>query len=377
MAPMEVQPSLSVTDGRTVIDVRNPDEVAEGMLPGAVAAPLDVLLDRVAEIAEPGDPLLVYCQVGLRSLKAVEVLREAGYPESVSLAGGVEAWRRYGLPWNTSAEQPEMARYQRHLRLQEVGKAGQQRLLDASVLVLGAGGLGSPAALYLAAAGVGRIGLVDADRVDLSNLQRQIMHTTSRIGEPKVTSGAETLTALNPEISIETHQTRFGAGNALGLLADYDVVIDGADNFPTRYLLNDAALITRTPVVHGSVFRFEGQVSVFQPYEGPCYRCLFPEPPPPEAAPNCAEAGVLGVLPGIIGTMQATEAIKLILGIGEPLIGTLLYYDSLAQSTEHLRLRQNPECRACADPDRPPPLVEYDHLCRPITEPPPRSFGPI
>lgn len=363
---MEVQPSLSVTDGRVVVDVRNPDEMAEGMLPGASAAPLDVLMDRIGEIAEPGDPILVYCQVGLRSLTAVEQLRKAGYEHSVSLAGGVEAWKRYGLPWDVPADQGEMARYQRHLRLNEVGKAGQQKLLDASVLILGAGGLGSPAALYLAAAGVGRIGLIDADRVDLSNLQRQVIHTSSRIGEPKVESGAKTISELNPEITVEPHQARFGADNAVQLLSRYDVVIDGADNFPTRYLLNDASLITKTPVVHGSVFRFEGQASVFSPYNGPCYRCLFPEPPPPEAAPNCAEAGVLGVLPGIIGTMQAAEAIKMILGIGEPLIGTLLYYDSLAQTTEHLRLRRNPNCSACSDPDSPPELVEYDHLCRPV-----------
>ncbi len=363
---MEVQPTLSVTDGRRVIDVRNPDETSEGMIPGAVAMPLDVLMDRIADIADPVDPLLVYCQVGLRSLKAVELLRSAGYASSVSLAGGVEAWRRHGLPWDTPSEQPEMARYQRHLRLHEVGKSGQLKLLESSVLVLGAGGLGSPAALYLAAAGIGRIGLVDADRVDLSNLQRQVMHTTAMIGEPKVVSGARTLAGLNPEITLETHEYRFSADNAIGLLNDYDIVIDGADNFPTRYLLNDASLITRTPVVHGSVFRFEGQASVFKPYEGPCYRCLFPTPPPPEAAPNCAEAGVLGVLPGMVGTMQATEALKLILGIGEPLIGTLLYYDSLDQTVERFKLRRNPDCIACSDEQNPPPLVEYDHLCRPM-----------
>lgn len=365
---MEVQPSLSVTDGRTIIDVRNPDETTEGMIPGAVSVPLDDLMNRIADVASPGDPLLVYCQVGLRSLKAAELLREAGYGESVSLAGGVDAWRRYGLPWSTPEHQPEMARYQRHLRLQEVGSAGQEKLLDSSVLVLGAGGLGSPAALYLAAAGVGRIGLVDADRVDLSNLQRQVLHTTARVGEPKVQSGARTLNDLNPEIAVESHETRFSAENAIDLLTRYDVVIDGADNFPTRYLLNDASLITRTPVVHGSVFRFEGQASVFQPYEGPCYRCLFPHPPPPEAAPNCAEAGVLGVLPGIIGTLQATEAIKLLLRIGTSLVGTLLYYDSLEQTMERFRIRRNPDCIACSDPSEPPALVEYDHLCRPMTD---------
>ena len=336
------------------------------MLPGAVSAPLDVLIDRIGDLARPNEPLLVYCQVGIRSLQAVAMLKQAGYENAVSLAGGVDAWKRHGLGWDAPSQPQEFARYQRHLRLDEVGKAGQQKLLDSSVLILGAGGLGSPAALYLAAAGIGRIGLVDADRVDLSNLQRQVIHTTAMVGEPKVLSGAKTLADLNPDIEVETHQVRFSAENALDLLNQYDVVIDGADNFPTRYLLNDASLITRTPVIHGSVFRFEGQASVFSPYNGPCYRCLFPEPPPPEAAPNCSEAGVLGVLPGIIGTMQATEAIKLILGIGEPLIGTLLYYDSLAQTTEHLRLRRNPDCAACADPSSPPQLVEYDHLCQPI-----------
>jgi molybdopterin/thiamine biosynthesis adenylyltransferase len=248
--------------------------------------------------------------------------------------------------------------------LPEVGDDGQMKLLGAKVLVVGAGGLGSPAALYLAAAGVGTIGIIDSDVVDASNLQRQILHNLERIGRPKVESARETLTALNPDVKIEPYRERLTADNVLEIMAGYDVVVDGADNFPTRYLVNDASLHLRVPVVHGSIFRFEGQATVFTPYAGPCYRCLFPMPPAPEFAPNCAEAGVLGVLPGIIGSLQAMEAIKILLGIGDTLTGRLLTYDSLDQEFQTLRIERDPGCPACANEDRLPRLVDYDETCQ-------------
>jgi molybdopterin/thiamine biosynthesis adenylyltransferase len=255
-------------------------------------------------------------------------------------------------------------RYHRHLLLPEVGEAGQQKLLESKVLLLGAGGLGSPAALYLAAAGVGTLGIVDMDVVDASNLQRQILHNMDRVGERKVDSAKKTLTDLNPDVDVVTYDVRFGADNVLDIIDGYDVVIDGTDNFPTRYLLNDASLLKRVPVVHGSIFRFEGQVTVFKPYDGPCYRCLLPEPPPPELAPSCAEAGVLGVLPGIVGSLQALEAIKLVLGLGDPLIGRLLAYDALETSFRNFRVRRDPTCPACGEGAQ-IVIAEYDDLCLP------------
>ena len=267
------------------------------------------------------------------------------------MAGGFGQWKNEDRPWITpavlTAEQRD--RYKRHILLPEVGEAGQQKLLESKVLLLGAGGLGSPAALYLAAAGVGTLGIVDMDVVDASNLQRQILHNTDRIGERKVDSAKKTLTLLNPDVNVVTHDVRLGADNMLDIIDGYDVVLDGTDNFPTRYLLNDASLLKRIPVVHGSIFRFEGQVTVFKPYEGPCYRCLLPEPPPPELAPSCAEAGVLGVLPGIIGSIQALETIKILLDLGDPLIGRLLAYDALEQSFRNFKVRRDPTCPACGE----------------------------
>ncbi|MBT8203637.1 MAG: molybdopterin-synthase adenylyltransferase MoeB, partial [Acidimicrobiia bacterium] len=284
-----------------------------------------------------------------------------------SLAGGVERWKREGRRWDTplTLRPDQRSRYSRHLLLPEVGEEGQGRLLDARVMLVGAGGLGSPAALYLAAAGVGTLGIVDHDVVDVSNLQRQVLHGTDRIGSPKVESARETIRALNPDVEVVAYKERFSADNAVELVSGYDVVIDGADNFPTRYLLNDASLHARTPVVHGSVFRFEGQATVFSPYAGPCYRCLSATPPPAELAPSCAEAGVLGVVPGIIGSIQALEAIKLILHIGEPLIGTLLIFDALDGEFRRLRFNRDPNCPACADESAPPVIVEYDEYCVP------------
>ncbi|HYL51833.1 MAG TPA: molybdopterin-synthase adenylyltransferase MoeB, partial [Acidimicrobiia bacterium] len=280
--------------------------------------------------------------------------------------GGFGRWKNEGRPWITPATlTPEQRnRYHRHILLPEVGEEGQQKLLEAKVLLLGAGGLGSPAALYLAAAGVGTLGIVDMDVVDASNLQRQILHNMERIGDRKVDSAKKTLTAINPDVDVVTYDVRFGADNILDIIDGYDVIVDGTDNFPTRYLLNDASLLKRIPVVHGSIFRFEGQVTVFDPYNGPCYRCLLPEPPPPELAPSCAEAGVLGVLPGIIGSIQALEAIKLILGLGDPLRGRLLAYDALEQSFRSFKVRRDPTCPACGE-DAHIVIAEYDDLCLP------------
>ena len=282
------------------------------------------------------------------------------------MAGGFNRWKNEGRAWSTprtlSAEQRN--RYQRHLLLPEVGEEGQMKLLDSKVLLLGAGGLGSPAALYLAAAGVGTLGIVDMDVVDESNLQRQILHNIDRIGERKVDSAKKTLVALNPDVNVVTYDVRLGADNVLDVIDGYDVIVDGTDNFPTRYLVNDASLLKKIPVVHGSIFRFEGQATVFAPYVGPCYRCLIPEPPPPELAPSCAEAGVLGVLPGIIGSIQAMEAIKVILGLGDPLIGRLLAYDAQEESFRTFKVGRDPACPACG-PDAEIVIAEYDEHCMP------------
>ena len=312
----------------------------------------------------------------MRSAFAAKTLTEMGYADVVSVAGGFNKWKDEGREWaaprSLTAEQRN--HYQRHLLLPEVGEEGQLKLLDAKVLLLGAGGLGSPSALYLAAAGVGTIGIIDMDVVDQSNLQRQILHNMDRIGDRKVDSAKKTLTLLNPDVNVVAHDMRLDASNVVDLLSQYDIVVDGADNFPSRYLLNDASLKTGTPVVHGSIFRFEGQATVFKPHDGPCYRCFLPEPPPPELAPSCAEAGVLGVLPGIIGSIQAMEAIKLVLGIGDSLSGRLLAYDSLEESFFNYKIRRDPNCPACSiDPDD-IVIAEYDQFCMPhVKEPPPAS----
>jgi len=285
----------------------------------------------------------------------------------VSIIGGFNKWKDEGLPWVTpqTMTADQRNRYQRHLLLPEVGEQGQMKLLGSKVLLLGAGGLGSPAALYLAAAGVGTLGIIDMDVVDASNLQRQILHNTERIGMRKVDSAKVTLTAMNPDLEVTTYDMRLGADNILDIIDGYDVIVDGTDNFPTRYLVNDAALLKNIPVVHGSIFRFEGQVTVFSPYVGPCYRCMIPEPPPAELAPSCAEAGVLGVLPGIVGSIQAVETIKILLSLGEPLIGRLLTYDSMDQSFRTFKVRRDPECPACGEHAGPIQIAEYDDLCMP------------
>jgi molybdopterin/thiamine biosynthesis adenylyltransferase/rhodanese-related sulfurtransferase len=350
----------------TIIDVREPDEHAQGAIPGSRHIARGVLESVAGNVIPSHDaPVALYCAVGARSALAAQALAEMGYTNVVSLEGGFTAWKNAGLEWEvpTAFSSEQRARYSRHLILPEIGEEGQQRLLGARALLIGAGGLGSPAALYLAAAGVGTLGIVDDDVVDASNLQRQVLHDLHRVGEKKVESARQTITALNSDVKVETHDTRLVASNAMDIMSRYDVVVDGADNFPTRYLVNDASLHLGIPVVHGSIFRFEGQVSVFRPYEGPCYRCLFSQPPPPELAPNCAEAGVLGVLPGIIGSIQAVEAIKVVLDLGRPLVGRLLTYDALDQDFTTLRIRRDPACLACGDEATKPVLVDYDESC--------------
>ena len=352
----------------TFLDVREQDEFEQGTIPGAVFIPRGHLESQIENrVTDHDAELVVYCAGGVRSAFAAETLQDLGYTNVASMAGGFGRWKNEGREWKTPAVlTPEQRnRYNRHVLLPEVGEAGQQRLLESKVLLLGAGGLGSPAALYLAAAGVGTLGIVDMDVVDASNLQRQILHNMDRIGDRKVDSAKKTLTQLNPDVDVVTYDVRFGADNVLEMLEGYDVVVDGTDNFPTRYLLNDASVLTRTPVVHGSIFRFEGQVTVFQPYEGPCYRCLLPEPPPPELAPSCSEAGVLGVLPGIVGSIQALEAIKLLLDLGDPLIGRLLAYDALEQSFRTFKVRRDPTCPTCGEDAGPIAIAEYDEHCLP------------
>ena len=350
----------------TILDIREADEFDQGAISGAHLAPRGILESVISlHVSDFEQEVVVYCGVGARSALAAQTLQLMGYTDVRSLAGGFNRWKDEGLPWRApeSLTAEQRARYSRHILLPEIGEQGQMKLLESRVLIVGAGGLGSPAALYLAAAGVGTMGIVDFDVVDASNLQRQILHNVDRIGQPKVDSARETLTALNPDVKVVTYNERLSADNVLDIFAEYDVIVDGADNFPTRYLVNDAALHLRKPVVHGSVFRFEGQVTVFDPYVGPCYRCQFPEPPPPELAPSCAEAGVLGVLTGIIGSIQAIEAAKILLDIGEGLTGRLLTYDGLSQEFRTLRVRRDPECPACADENQPPRLVEYDITC--------------
>ena len=352
----------------TFLDVREQDEYEQGTIPGAVFIPRGHLEAQVENrLPDKTRPVVVYCAGGVRSVFAADTLQELGYADVTSMAGGFGRWKNEGRNWVTPAvlSPDQRNRYHRHLLLPEVGEAGQQKLLESKILLLGAGGLGSPAALYLAAAGVGTLGIVDMDVVDASNLQRQVLHNVDRIGERKVDSAKKTLTELNPDVDVVTYDVRLGADNVLDILEGYDVVVDGTDNFPTRYLLNDASLLTRVPVVHGSIFRFEGQVTVFKPYEGPCYRCLLPEPPPPELAPSCAEAGVLGVLPGIIGSIQALEAIKLVLDLGDPLVGRLLAYDALEESFRTFKVRRDPECPACGEHAAPIVIAEYDDLCLP------------
>ena len=362
---------ISSSTVATILDVREPDEYEQGAIPNALHIPRGHLEAQIeAKVSDHDATIVVYCAGGVRSAFAAKTLGELGYTDVRSVAGGFGKWKNEGRAWRTPAalSADQRNRYQRHLLLPEVGEKGQLRLLESKVLMLGAGGLGSPAALYLAAAGVGTIGVVDMDVVDPSNLQRQILHNMDRVGERKVDSAKKTLTDLNPDVNVVTYDVRLGANNVLDIIDGYDVIVDGTDNFPTRYLLNDASLKKNIPVVMGAIFRFEGQASVFKPYAGPCYRCMLPEPPPAEMAPSCAEAGVLGVLPGIIGSIQAMETVKLLLGLGDPLVGRLLTYDALEQSFRTFKLRRDPECPGCSGgPEKAQEIViaEYDELCMP------------
>jgi len=360
--------ALIDSSGALVLDVREPDEYEQGAIPGAVHIPRGHLESQVeGRVTDRDRPIVVHCAGGTRSAFAAKTLEELGYTNVVSMAGGFNKWKDEGRAWSRpqTLTPDQRNRYQRHLNIPEVGVEGQLKLLESKVLLLGAGGLGSPAALYLAAAGVGTLGIVDMDVVDESNLQRQILHNFDRLGERKVDSAKKTLVALNPDVTVVGHDLRLGADNIVEIFEGYDIVVDGTDNFPTRYLVNDASLKTKTPVAHGSIYRFEGQVSVYLPYEGPCYRCQIPEPPPAELAPSCAEAGVLGVLPGIIGSIQAVEAIKVLLGIGEPLVGRLLAYDALEESFRVFRVNRDPNCAACSIPPEQLVIAEYDELCMP------------
>src|SRR5688500_720544 len=354
--------------GTVILDVREPDEYEQGAIPGAVHIPRGHLESNIEnKILDKDAPIVVYCAGGNRSAFAADTLTELGYTNVVSVKGGFNRWKDEGRAWlSPRTLTPEQRnRYQRHLLVNEVGEDGQQKLLDAKALLLGAGGLGSPAALYLAAAGVGTLGIVDMDVVDESNLQRQILHNMDRVGDRKVDSAKKTLVALNPDVNVVTYDVRLGADNILDVLDGYDVIVDGTDNFPTRYLVNDASLVKRIPVVHGSIFRFDGQVTVYHPFVGPCYRCQVPEPPPPELAPSCSEAGVLGVLPGIIGSIQAMEAIKLLLDLGDPLVGRLLAYDALEESFRTFKINRDPACPACGADAGEIVIAEYDELCMP------------
>jgi sulfur-carrier protein adenylyltransferase/sulfurtransferase len=355
---------LSREDGPVLVDIREPSEWETGWIPGGLRVPMSELSDQLEEHRDR--TLVIYCAHGNRSLRVADALAEAGYADPVSLAGGIVAWERAGLPVETPVGlgEEQRRRYSRHLLIPEIGQAGQQRLLEASVLLVGAGGLGSPAALYLAAAGVGRLGIVDDDVVDETNLQRQVLHSIAALDEPKVDSAVRRVRELNPDVEVVPYRERLDSENVDRILdEDWEVIVDGADNFPTRYLLNDASVWHGIPVVHGSIFRFEGQVTVFKPGDGPCYRCLFPQPPPPELAPSCAEGGVLGVLPGVIGSIQGAEALKLVLAIGEPLVGRLLLYDALAGSFDEVAVRRDPTCPVCGDEPTITEYVDYVEFC--------------
>ena len=349
-----------------LLDVRESDEWRQGHLEGAIPLPRGFLEIKVeTAIPDKNTPIVAYCAGGVRSLLAAKVMREMGYQNVTSMAGGYGAWKNGGFKWVQDFQYtPEqLIRYSRHFLLPEVGEDGQAKLLQAKVLMVGAGGLGSPAADYLAAAGVGTLGIIDNDVVDISNLQRQILHANDRVGMPKVESAKKTLEGLNPDVKVIPYQAKLTSENIMEILKDYDLVIDGCDNFPTRYLVNDACVLTGKPNVHGSIFQFEGQATVFYPGKGPCYRCLYPEPPPAEMAPSCAEAGVLGVLPGLIGVIEALEAMKLILGKGDSLVGRLLHFNTLTMEINTLKLRRDPSCPMCGDNPTIKELIDYEELC--------------
>lgn len=371
----EVKRRLEAKEPYVFLDVREKEEYRAGFIPGAVSIPRGFLEIQVeSRIPDKNTKIVAYCAGGTRSALAAKTLAELGYTNVETANPGFVRWKDLGYPMDTPPQltDAQRDRYSRHLLLPEVAEAGQAQLLKSKVLLIGAGGLGAPASLYLAAAGVGTLGLVDADTVDASNLQRQVIHATSRLGQPKIESAKHVLTDLNPDVKVVGYQERLTSANVERLFADYDVIVDGTDNFPTRYLVNDASVFLGKPVVHGSIFRFDGQLTTFVPPRaakklgiepGPCYRCLYPEPPPPHLAPSCQEAGVLGILPGVVGLLQATEAIKLLLGRGKPLVGRLLTYDSLQMKFRELKLRRDPNCPACGPSPTITSYIDYEGFC--------------
>jgi len=373
ISPQELHNRLQDGGGPTVIDVRERDEFVQGHIPGAVFIPRGYLELQIEQVQpDRNAPLVIYCAGGVRSLLAARNLKDMGYASPVSLVGGFNGWKNAGYSFDVPVvlNDEQRMRYSRHTLLNEVGESGQIKLLDSKVLLIGAGGLGSPAAIYLAAAGIGTLGIVDFDKVDASNLQRQILHDLDHVGRPKVESAADRIAALNPDVTVIGYEEPITSHNAMDIIRDYDVVLNGSDNFPTRYLVNDACHFLGIPLVDASIFMFEGQVSVYQPARpefgvegGPCYRCLYPDPPPPGEVPSCAEAGVLGVLPGIVGSIQAIEAIKLLLGIGEPLIGKLLMIDTLDMSFRTLKVQRNPDCPVCGNNPTVTELIDYEQFC--------------
>ena len=349
-----------------MLDVRESDEWRQGHLEGAIPLPRGFLEIKVeSAVPDKNTPIVTYCAGGVRSLLAAKVMKEMGYQNVSSMSGGYAAWKNGGFKWVQDFQYtPEqLIRYSRHFLLPEVGEDGQAKLLQAKVLMVGAGGLGCPAAYYLAAAGVGTLGIIDNDVVDISNLQRQILHANDRVGMPKVESAKKTLEGLNPDVKVIPYQDKLTSENIMEILKNYDLVVDGCDNFPTRYLVNDACVLAGKPNVHGSIFQFEGQATVFYPGKGPCYRCLYPEPPPAEMAPSCAEAGVLGVLPGLIGVIEALEAVKIILGKGDTLVGRLLHFNTLTMEINTLKLRRDPNCPICGDNPTIHELIDYEEFC--------------
>jgi sulfur-carrier protein adenylyltransferase/sulfurtransferase len=380
MLPLETARE-QIDAGAKLIDVREQNEWDDSHLAGAIHVPQGELVERIDDVApDASERLLLYCRTDNRSARMADELERLGYGNVAVIEGGITAWEQAGLATESeSGLSPEQRmRYSRHTLLPEVGVDGQLRLLDAKVLLLGAGGLGAPAALYLAAAGIGTLGIVDDDVVDASNLQRQVIHSTERVGIAKTASARVAIEGLNPDVRVVEHDTRLDAANIIELLEPYDVIVDGADNFPTRYLLNDASVRLRKPVVSASILGFDGQISTFMPYEGPCYRCLYPVPPPPELAPSCGANGVLGVMAGVMGLLQANEVIKLAAGIGEPLIGRLLLYESLGTRFTELKVKRDPECPICGDhapeiaPEGMGRFPDYELFCgAPAREPSP------
>ena len=382
----EIDPEAArkeIDSGAVLLDTREQNEWDEAHLEGATLVPPSEVVERIdGLVPDRSQRVIVYCRMGNRSARAADALQELGYEDVASVEGGIEAWQQDGLPVIApeGLSREQRMRYSRQTLLPELGVEGQLKLLDSKVLLIGAGGLGSPAGLYLAAAGIGTLGLVDDDLVDESNLQRQVIHNTERVGTPKTESAKLTIQSLNPDVEVIEHNTRLDGDNVLEIVSGYDLIVDGADNFPTRYLLNDASVRLRKPVVSASILGFEGQISTFIPYEGPCYRCLYPTPPPPELAPSCGAAGVLGVMAGVMGLLQANEVIKLVAGIGEPLVGRLLLYDSLSTRFTELKVNRDPDCPICGEnaPEIPESdlgrFPDYEAFCAmPAREPTPAA----